>query len=100
LDLIEPGTTNTLSDEIFTDGHVLFLASDPLTDPTCNLCLTETGGWQDIGTFFGLPEGTTFVFSDVEATPEPTTFTLLGSGLLGLVMMRRRKLSRTASALA
>jgi hypothetical protein len=35
---------------------------------------------------------------EIEANPapEPTTLALLGSGLLGLAMMRRRKLSRTA----
>ena len=29
--------------------------------------------------------------------PEPTTLALLGTDLLGLAMMRRRKLSRTGS---
>jgi hypothetical protein len=34
----------------------------------------------------------------VPSVPEPTSFALLGSGLIGLTMMRRRKLSRTASS--
>jgi hypothetical protein len=34
------------------------------------------------------------------AAPEPTTLTLLGSGLFSLAMMRRRKLSRAAARLA
>jgi hypothetical protein len=36
----------------------------------------------------------------VSSVPEPTTLALLGSGLLGLAMMRRRKLGRAASPLA
>jgi hypothetical protein len=37
---------------------------------------------------------------EVSSVPEPATLTLLSSGLLGLAMMRRRKLSRAASPLA
>jgi hypothetical protein len=36
----------------------------------------------------------------VSSVPEPTTLALLGSGLFGLAMMRRRKLGRTSSPLA
>jgi hypothetical protein len=93
LDLIEPGTTNTVSDEISTVGSLLVLASDPLTDPPGNFLLLETGGWQDIGVIFDLGEGKVFAFSDV--VPEPTTLALLGSGLFGLAMMRRRKRPRS-----
>jgi DNA-binding beta-propeller fold protein YncE len=35
----------------------------------------------------------------VSSVPEPTTLALLGTGLLGLAMMRRRKLGRTTSPL-
>jgi hypothetical protein len=49
----------------------------------------ETGG-NDAGDFA----------EPVPAAPEPTTLALFGSGLLGLVMVRRRKLGRTGSPLA
>jgi hypothetical protein len=107
LDLTEPGT-GVVSDVITagidpkTGSPALFLASDPFTTSGSPLSATatlmETGGWQDITSYFfpTIPAGTAFAFSDVE-TPEPTTLALLGSGLLGLVMMRRRKLGRTTS---
>jgi hypothetical protein len=105
LDLIEPGTgvPGVVSDiiGIVTVDHtpVLALESDPLEVPAPSLtdlaaipAVIETGTWQDISSHFGVPTGTIFAFSDA---PEPTTLALLGSGLLGLVMMRRRKRPRS-----
>jgi hypothetical protein len=94
--LVLTGSGEEFSDVIAGTGTTLVLASDPFvipspTDLIVPNSLPETGGWQDIGPIFGLGEGTVFAFSDA---PEPTTLALLGSGLLGLAMMRRRKRPR------
>ena len=51
-----------------------------------------------VGTLAGYETyaGNGFYTNDASPVPEPTNLPLLGSGLLGLVMMRRRKL-RAAS---
>ena len=109
MNLTDP-VTGALSDMIFAQdnglgGTDVLIVSDPSNNPASPTglvpTLTETGGWQDISSYFtGFAPETLFAFSDVETTPEPTTLALLGTGLLGLAMMRRRKRSRSASPLA
>jgi hypothetical protein len=107
VNLTDP-VTGAISDMISTEpfpegGTVLDFVSDPFITPGSPTgvvqTLVETGGWQDISSYFNLPAETLFAFSDVE-TPEPTTLALLGSGLIGLVMIRRRRLGRAAARLA
>jgi hypothetical protein len=102
VNLTDPGT-GAVSDMIFTQpgsagGTTVLLVSDPFPAPASPTVptptLTETGSWQDISSYFGLHAESLFAFSDLDTpveTPEPTTLALLGTGLLGLVMMRRRR---------
>jgi hypothetical protein len=60
-----------------------------------------SGPVYGLGTFYdgtyAYDHLTDVTVSIISSVPEPTTLALLGTGLLGLAMMRRRKLSRTAS---
>lgn len=99
----------TISDLVISFGPSLNIRSDvnevPVdpSDPALGIdstftfigSLTETGGWQDVSAFYGLPAGSALVVSDFGAEPvsEPTSLALLGASLLGLgLALHRRKL--------
>jgi PEP-CTERM motif len=64
----------------------------PVLDPIPGLFLFETGHPQEVATGTladGLELHVTFA-SDVDAVPEPSAWLLLGSGLVGLILWRKR----------
>jgi hypothetical protein len=67
-----------------TTGVILF--DRPITG-------TGTATWQFITTPTGgrLLSGATYEFTDMVPTPEPATMTLIGTGLAGLIVARRRR---------
>lgn len=56
--------------------------------------LPETGAWQDLSAFFGVPAGSVFAQSDGDV-PEPASIGLLGAALaaMGVAGLRRRRQS-------
>jgi hypothetical protein len=96
-----------VSDVIFSQalgkqGSLTFVSADNAADfipPNYNVAMTfvEDGEFQDIGRYFGVTNRKIAVFSDCEncattATPEPSNLLLIGTGLVGLVPVLRRKL--------
>ena len=108
VNLLEPGSTSVVSDQVWTNPSSpfsFFFVSD--NDPgTLSLTqtpdgfttfisinnITETGGLQDVSSYFGFPNGIVRVFSETDvATPEPATLLLTLPALLTLGIVRVRK---------
>jgi len=107
VELTDP-TTGAPSDYVwYVHFATLYFASDSNGSftglPTLNIVatLTETGGFQDIGQYFGVAASDIQVlsFADVSTTPLPATLPLFATGLgaMGLLGWRRK---RKAAALA
>jgi hypothetical protein len=105
VNLLEPGSTSVVSDQVWTNPSSpdsFFFVSD--NDPgTLSLTqtpdgfttfisinnITETGGLQDVSSYFGFPNGIVRVFSETDvATPEPATLLMALPGLLALSILR------------
>ena len=61
----------------------------PLTELSNGISITETGALQDLSQYVGF-EFFPQVASDISAVPEPSTMLLLGSGIVGLIGVRRK----------
>lgn len=105
--LTEPDTgalSDTLSLLLDANGGVdIFFFSDPSIAPPADIgtilaTIPETGGVQDVSSFFG---GNVLVQvgSDLNIVPEPATWTmmLIGIGMAGGVMRTRRRLAAAAT---
>ena len=85
------------TDATHIDAYFLSGGASPQEDATffstvvSNVVIgpTENGQWQDISSDFGVSAQTFWVQSDLDI-PEPTSLTLLGMGLVGLFVLRRK----------